>query len=103
MHEPAEWTEQSQDARGACEMYMKVGNYEKALELIETNRWPDVLSDLASQIGDEQREILNKCAQLSHKFENTELAEILLRRLNDLESLVEVSNCLLKDFSSCWE
>ena len=90
MHEQAQWTEKFDDAKNACALYVKAGDYEKALELIEAHRLLDALTDLASHLDKSNRDLIKKCSTLSHKFGDNEQAEKLLLKLDEPESLVQV-------------
>jgi intraflagellar transport protein 122 len=84
----ADWASNLNEPRSAAEMYISVGEYVKAIEIIGDHGWADMLIDLARKLDKADREALSKCGIYLQKLEQYAYASEVYHKMGDMKALV---------------
>ena len=89
----AQWLKDSQDWRGASELYISMGQFMEAAKIIAESAdkdWQDKLIELVRQASAEQREALLYCGEAFSNADANEYAKESYQKIGEVSKLVQL-------------
>ncbi|KRX19215.1 Intraflagellar transport protein -like protein [Trichinella nelsoni] len=88
----------AKDFDKACEMYLAANDFEKAITIMDEQKWIEKLAALGKQLDETNYNLLNKIAKTFEKYKEYPLASEVYGKIRDVESLIRV-----KIFDNHWK
>lgn len=91
----ANWLQETNDWRGAADLYMSLGNYQRAAKVVsdaatDSNQWQLTLIELARNIPSENIEALQYCGEFFSKASEDSFAKETFLKLGDISKLMQL-------------
>ncbi|XP_035207388.1 intraflagellar transport protein 122 homolog [Stegodyphus dumicola] len=98
----AEWAKTISEPRAAAEMYLSVGEIEKAVELAAENNWADMLKSIAKKVDIIEHKTISIIGNHLKRLQEYGAAAEIFHKIGDIPSLVEM-NVEAKNWKEAFE
>ena len=86
----AEWAIRSGDAKTAAELYISARQFNKAIDIVGKNNWPEMLLEIVRKLDKADREALSKCGEMFRRMGLPNFAAEAYEKMGNIEELVEL-------------
>ena len=90
MLKQAEWALRSGDSKTAAELYISAKQYNKAIDIVGKNNWPEMLLEIVRKLDKADREALSKCGELFRRMGHPHFAAEVYEKMGNIEELIEL-------------
>jgi intraflagellar transport protein 122 len=78
------------DAKTAAELYISARQFNKAIDIVGKNNWPEMLLEIVRKLDKADREALSKCGEMFRRMGLPNFAAEAYEKMGNIEELVEL-------------